>query len=80
MAGQVGLIGCNMRNSKEAHVGDTLCLTDKPVAPLEGFKPSQPMVFAGIYPMDQSQHVMLRGAIEKLILNDPAVSLTIDSR
>lgn len=69
-----------MRSSKEAHVGDTICLTDKPVTPLEGFVPSRPMVFAGIYPMDQSQHVALRNAIDKLILNDPAVSVTIDSR
>lgn len=69
-----------MRSSKEAHVGDTLCLTNNPVTPLKGFKPSSPMVFAGIYPMDQSQHVSLRSAIEKLILNDPAVTITIDSR
>lgn len=80
VAGQVGLISCNMRSSKEAHVGDTLCLTDKPVTPLEGFKPARPMVFAGIYPMDQSQHVNLRSAIEKLVLNDPAVSVKVDSR
>lgn len=69
-----------MKTSKEAHVGDTLCLTSKPVTPLEGFKTARPMVFAGIYPMDQSQHVNLRSAIEKLILNDPAVTITVDSR
>lgn len=69
-----------MRTSQEAHIGDTLCLADRPVAPLTGFTPAKPMVFAGVYPMDQSQHVALRGAIEKLVLNDPAVTVAIDSR
>lgn len=69
-----------MRSSKESHVGDTLCLTSNPVTPLKGFQPARPMVFAGIYPMDQSQHVSLRTALEKLILNDPAVTMSIDSR
>lgn len=79
VAGQVGFITCNMRSTKEAHIGDTFHLKDVAVEPLEGFKPAQPMVFAGVYPMDQSQHVALRGAIEKLVLNDPAVSVSVDS-
>ncbi|XP_049957333.1 translation factor GUF1 homolog, mitochondrial isoform X2 [Schistocerca serialis cubense] len=78
-AGQVGFITCNMRSTKEAHIGDTFHLKDMTVEPIEGFKPAQPMVFAGVYPMDQSQHVALRGAIEKLVLNDPAVSVSVDS-
>ncbi|KAK5637750.1 hypothetical protein RI129_000068 [Pyrocoelia pectoralis] len=49
------------------------------VEPLKGFQPVKPMVFAGIYPVDQSQHVNLRNAIEKLALNDSAVSITIDA-
>lgn len=79
VAGQVGLIGCNMRNSKEAIIGDTIHLKNKSVEPLTGFKPQQPMVFAGVYPSDQSQHVSLRSAIDKLILTDSAVTLAIDS-
>ncbi|XP_049858821.1 translation factor GUF1 homolog, mitochondrial isoform X1 [Schistocerca gregaria] len=78
-AGQVGFITCNMRSTKEAHIGDTFHLKDMTVEPIEGFKRAQPMVFAGVYPMDQSQHVALRGAIEKLVLNDPAVSVSVDS-
>lgn len=81
VAGQIGLIGCNMRSSKEAHIGDTLHhvgVTD--VEPLPGFSPSRPMVFAGLYPMDQSQHVGLRSAIEKLVLNDSAVTVEIETR
>ncbi|EFA01635.2 translation factor GUF1 homolog, mitochondrial isoform X2 [Tribolium castaneum] len=79
VAGQIGLIGCNMRTSKEAFIGDTIHLSSCPVEPLQGFEPPQPMVFAGVYPMDQSQHVNLRSAIDKLTLNDSAVSVDIDS-
>lgn len=50
-----------------------------PVPSLPGFCALQPMVYAGIYPSEQSQHVSLRSAIEKLILNDSAVSLIPDS-
>ncbi|XP_031341370.1 translation factor GUF1 homolog, mitochondrial-like [Photinus pyralis] len=79
VAGQIGVICCNMRSSKEAHIGDTVHKTGTPVEPLKGFKPVKPMVFAGIYPVDQSQHVNLRSAIEKLALNDSAVSISIDT-
>lgn len=79
VAGQVGLISCNMRQSKEAIIGDTLHLKGQTVEPMTGFKPQQPMVFAGIYPVDQSQHVALKSAIDKLCLTDSAVTLTPDS-
>lgn len=79
VAGQVGLICCNMRNSKDAIIGDTLHLKNKTVEPLTGFKPQQPMVFAGVYPADSNQHVALRTAIEKLVLTDSAVTVTPDS-
>lgn len=79
VAGQIGLIGCNMRSSHEAHIGDTICLKGQTVEALPGFKPVRPMVFAGIYPTDQSQHVNLRNAIEKLTLNDSAVSVAVDT-
>lgn len=38
------------------------------------------MVFAGIYPTDQSQHIDLRNALEKLVLNDSGVSLAVETR
>lgn len=79
VAGQVGLIGCNMRNSKEAVVGDTYYLKGSPVPALEAFKPLQPMVYAGIYPTEQSQHVSLKSAIEKLVLNDSVVTIQSDT-
>lgn len=80
VAGQIGLVGCNMRSSKEAHIGDTLHRKEEPVEPLVGFEPSKPMVFAGVYPFDQTQHVNLRSAIEKLALNDSAVTVSVDTR
>lgn len=79
IAGQVGLIGCNMRSIKEAHIGDTFHLKNAPVEPLPGFKPINPIVFAGVYPTDQSHHTQLRSAIEKLILNDSCVTCVPDS-
>ncbi|CAG9857985.1 unnamed protein product [Phyllotreta striolata] len=79
VAGQIGLVGCNMRSPKEAYVGDTIHHTDCTVEPLEGFKSSRPMVFAGVYPTDQSQHINLRNAIEKLTLNDSAVTVDLDT-
>ncbi|XP_069677973.1 translation factor GUF1 homolog, mitochondrial [Periplaneta americana] len=79
LAGQVGYLTCNMRSTQEAHIGDTLHHNNVSVSVLPGFKPTSPMVFAGVYPMDQSQHVTLRSAIEKLVLNDSAVTVTIDS-
>ena len=68
-----------MRNSKEAIIGDTFYLKNNPVEPLQTFQPQQPMVFAGIYPSEQSQHVALRSAIEKLVLTDSVVTMIPDT-
>jgi len=78
-AGQVGYMYANMRNTKEATVGDTICHKDKPVEALPGFRLAKPMVFAGIFAADQSQLASLRSAIEKLLLNDSSVTVGIDS-
>ncbi|KAK4887221.1 hypothetical protein RN001_003492 [Aquatica leii] len=79
VAGQIGLVCCNMRSSSEAHIGDTLYRTGISVTPFSSFKPVRPMVFAGIYPLDQSQHINLRSAIEKLALNDSAVTISVET-
>ncbi|XP_073827971.1 translation factor waclaw isoform X2 [Musca autumnalis] len=78
-AGQVGLIAVNMRNSKESVIGDTFHLKNEPCDAVGSFKPQQPMVYAGVFPSDQSKHVALRSAIDKLILNDSAVTMKVDS-
>lgn len=78
-AGQIGLLACNMKNSRESVIGDTLSIKGKEVETLPGLSSNQPMVFAGIFPINASEHVRLRAALEKLILNDSAVTLVSDS-
>ncbi len=71
--GQVGYIITGMRNVKEAMIGDTFYQKGHPVEALPGFKEPKPMVFAGIYPIDNSEYEAVKDAIEKLTLNDPSV-------
>uniref|UniRef100_A0A8D3CS88 GTP binding elongation factor GUF1 n=1 Tax=Scophthalmus maximus TaxID=52904 RepID=A0A8D3CS88_SCOMX len=78
-AGQVGYMIAGMKDVKEAQIGDTLYLQEQPVEALPGFKPAKPMVFAGMYPMDQSDYPGLRSAIERLTLNDSSVTVQRDS-
>lgn len=75
-AGQVGYVIAGMKTVKEARVGDTLMAFKKPVEPFPGFKPAKPMVFAGIFPIDNDDFDELSDAIEKLTLNDASVSIT----
>lgn len=79
-AGQVGYLIAGMKDVKEAQIGDTLYFQDQPGGgALPGFRPAKPMVFAGMFPMDQSEYVGLRSAIERLTLNDSSVSVQRDS-
>lgn len=78
-AGQTGYVVANMRSPKEAHIGDTLSHKSADVKPLPGFEKAKPMVFAGIYPENQDQTNDLRSAIEKLLLNDPSVQVSVDT-
>uniref|UniRef100_A0A4W3I3L7 GTP binding elongation factor GUF1 n=1 Tax=Callorhinchus milii TaxID=7868 RepID=A0A4W3I3L7_CALMI len=78
-AGQVGYLIAGMKEVKEAQIGDTFYLQNHPVEPLAGFKPAKPMVFAGMYPVDQSEYSNLRKAVEKLTLNDSSVTVHRDS-
>lgn len=77
-AGQVGYLITGMKTVKEARVGDTIFKEKKPVTPFPGFKPAKPMVFAGIYPVDNDDFNALNDAIEKMTLND--ASLTIEKK
>ena len=72
-AGQVGYVITGMKTVKEARVGDTIYHTKKEVVPFPGFKPAKPMVFAGIFPVENSDFTLLADAIEKLTLNDASV-------
>ncbi|XP_076389206.1 translation factor waclaw isoform X2 [Megachile rotundata] len=79
VAGQIGCISCNMKSSNEAFIGDTLHIKNEIVQPLMGFQSPKPMVFSGIYPIEQSQFDAMRTAIEKLTLNDSSVTITLES-
>ena len=74
-AGQVGYVVCGMKTVHEARVGDTIYHKGKEVTPFPGFKPAKPMVFAGIFPIDNEEFESLRIAIEKLTLNDPSIKV-----
>ncbi len=74
-AGEVGYITASIKSVGDTRVGDTVTKADQPTAtPCPGFKTVQPMVYAGIYPADGSRYGDLRDALEKLQLNDAALS------
>jgi GTP-binding protein LepA len=74
-AGEVGVISASIKAVREARVGDTVTLAGRPAKePLPGYHPVQPMVFCGIYPADGAKYPDLRDALEKLQLNDAALS------
>ena len=73
-AGEVGYITASIKSVGDTQVGDTITHDEAPTAePLPGFKPVQPMVYAGIYPADGAKYGDLRDALEKLQLNDAAL-------
>ena len=74
-AGEVGYITASIKNVSDTRVGDTVTDAENPTAePFEGFKQALPMVFAGIYPADGAKYPDLRDALEKLRLNDAALT------
>ncbi len=74
-AGEVGYLTASIKNVSDTRVGDTVTHQENGTdAPLPGFKKALPMVFSGIYPADGSKYGDLRDALEKLRLNDAALS------
>ena len=79
-AGEVGYIATGLKSVGDAPVGDTITLARKPASePLKGYQPLKPMVFAGLYPADGEDYLDLREALEKLRLNDAALSFQPES-
>ena len=74
-AGEVGYIATGLKSVGDAPVGDTITLAANGAeSPLKGYQPLKPMVFAGLYPADGGEYLDLREALEKLRLNDAALS------
>ncbi|MBO5649147.1 MAG: elongation factor 4 [Clostridia bacterium] len=74
-AGDVGYITASIKNVADTRVGDTVTtVEDGTPEPLPGFKKAQPMVYSGVYPADSSKYPELREALEKLQLNDAALT------
>ncbi len=74
-AGEVGYITASIKNVSDTRVGDTVTSASNPAKEaLPGFKSVQPMVYAGIYTVDGAKYGDLRDALEKLRLNDAALS------
>ena len=72
-AGNVGYIITGIKNSREIKVGDTITTVAKKGEPILGFEDVKPMVFAGIFPIDNDDYEDLRDSLEKLQLNDASL-------
>lgn len=73
--GEIGIISLGLKSLTDIAVGDTITDSSTPTQkPIEGFMPAKPFVFAGIYPIDTDKFEELRDALNKLKLNDSALS------
>ncbi|WP_100351887.1 translation elongation factor 4 [Limosilactobacillus fermentum] len=80
MAGDVGYVTAAIKDIKDARVGDTITDANHPTdKPLAGYRQMQPMVYAGLYPTDNAKFNDLRDALEKLQLNDAALTFEPES-
>jgi GTP-binding protein LepA len=78
--GEVGFITAQIKQVADTRVGDTITETRRPTASaLPGFKPAQPVVFCGLFPVDAAQFEDLRAAMGKLRLNDASFSFEMES-
>ncbi|MGQ9572350.1 MAG: translation elongation factor 4 [Dehalococcoidia bacterium] len=78
--GEVGYVATGLKTVRDCRVGDTITYDDDPASePLPGYRPAKPMVFAGLYPANADEFPLLRDAIDKLRLNDAALSYEPES-
>ncbi|MGD0764694.1 MAG: translation elongation factor 4 [Dehalococcoidia bacterium] len=78
-AGEVGYVATGLKNVKECQVGDTITEEERRADPLPGYQPAKPMVFAGLYPAAANDYGLLRDALDKLKLNDAALTYEPES-
>lgn len=72
--GEVGYLVTGLKSVNQVKVGDTITLAaNKTAQPLPGYREAKPMVFTGLFPLDNDQYEPLKEALEKLALNDPAL-------
>ena len=75
--GEVGFVVTGLKDPEAVHVGDTLTMRDEPCdAPLPGYREAKPMVYTGIFPIDNRDYENLRDALDKLHVNDPSLTWT----
>jgi len=78
--GEIGYLNASIKQVRDTRVGDTITHEKRPcAAPLPGFKPSQPVVFCGLFPVDTAEFEDMRDAIEKLALNDASFSYEMET-
>ena len=79
-AGAVGYVIANIKNIRDIAIGDTITDVENPAAdPLPGYKEAKPVVFSSMYPMSTDDYAALTKALDKLALNDPALTFEKDS-
>lgn len=80
MVGDVGYITANIKSVRDARVGDTITLEDRPTdQALPGYRQMNPMVYCGMYPTDSSDYEDLREALERLQLNDSSLQFEAET-
>ena len=73
--GEVGFVVTGLKDPDAVRVGDTLTYADNPTAdPLPGYREAKPMVFTGLFPIDNKDYENLRDALDKLHVNDPSLT------
>jgi GTP-binding protein LepA len=78
--GEIGFLNGSIRQVADTRVGDTITEDKRPAAePLPGFRPAQPVVFCGLFPVDAADFEELRAAIGKLRLNDAAFTYEMET-
>ena len=79
-SGEIGFIITGIKNLSDTKVGDTICESQSPIKKaLPGFKPSKPVVFCGLFPVDSSEYQKLKDGLAKLQLNDSSFSYEAES-
>ena len=79
-AGEVGYVVAGVKSVQDIEIGDTITLLDRPAAePIPGYQPARQVVFSSVYPMNSDEYPDLTKALEKLAINDAALTFEKDS-